>query len=150
MARTDGSSLAEKKKLYVGCALTGAPETFTDAVEATKEELSKDWAIMQFLGTTAGTEIDVYEKDIIENVSGCDAFLGVLDETAFGLGFETRDALEKNKRVLLVANSASRVTRLALALPHFFPEQLSLRRYEDMVQDVPEMAREEFADILSA
>src|ERR1017187_4923964 len=132
MAQSDGLTVVEKKKLYVGCALTGAPKSFTDAVEATKAGLSLDWSVLEFLGTTAGTEIDVYERDINENVTECDAFLGVLDETAFGLGFETRDALEKNKRVLLVAHAASRITRLALALPHFFPDQLSLRRYEDM------------------
>ncbi len=69
-------TVPDKKKLYVGCGLTLAPQTFKDQVEELKEELSKDWEVMQFLGTKAGTEVDVYQVDIIDNVGGCDVFFG--------------------------------------------------------------------------
>lgn len=89
MVNNDSFSVVEKKKLYVSCGLTLAPQEFKDKVERTKEKLGVDWDVMQFLGTTAGTEIDVYEVDINQNVGGCDAFVGVMDEPSWGLGYET-------------------------------------------------------------
>jgi hypothetical protein len=144
---SENLTVIEKKKLYVGCGLTLAPQEFKDEVEELKAELARDWSVLQFLGTTAGTEIDVYEKDIIENVGGCDAFVGVMDEPSWGLGWETREAVLQAKPSLLVAHIGSRITRLALGAPHFNPI-LSFRRYENLVQDVPEIVREEFAEVL--
>lgn len=143
----DRLTKVEKKKLYVGCGLTQAPQEFKNEVERTKEELAEDWEIMQFQGTTAGSEIDVYEVDIIRNVGGCDAFVGIMDEPSWGLGFETHEAINKSKPTLLVAHVASKITRLALGAPHFV--NMSFRRYEDMVQNVPDIVREEFATVLS-
>ena len=117
-----------------------------DEVERTKDALGADWEVMQFLGTTAGTEVDVYEVDINQNVGGCDAFVGVMDEPSWGLGFETREALLKGKPALLVAHVFSRVTRLALGATHF--HDLSFRTYENMELDVPEIVREEFGSVL--
>ena len=140
-------TVVEKKKLYVGCGLTLAPQEFKDEVERTKEELGRDWEVMQFLGTTAGTEVDVYEVDIIRNVGGCDAFVGVMDEPSWGLGWESREAVMQGKPTLLVAHAASKITRLALGAPHFV--DIGFRRYEDMVGDVPGIVREEFAEVLN-
>ncbi|HSX53164.1 MAG TPA: hypothetical protein VLF90_02220 [Patescibacteria group bacterium] len=147
MAAQENLKIVEKKKLYVGCGLTLAPQAFKDEVERTKEELGRDWEVMQFLGTTAGTEVDVYEVDIIRNVGNCDAFVGVMDEPSWGLGWESHEAVEKGKPTLLVAHVASKITRLALGAPHFV--DMSFRRYEDMIRDVPEIVREEFAGILN-
>jgi hypothetical protein len=144
----EGLTVVEKKKLYVGCGLTLAPQEFKDEVEELKSELARDWDIMQFLGTTAGTEVDVYRVDILENVGGCDAFVGVMDEPSWGLGWESREAVLLQKPALLVANSTSKITRLALGAPHF--TDLQFRRYEDMVRDVPEIVREEFAAVLNS
>lgn len=135
------------RKLYVGCGLTHAPQEFKDDVEALKDRLAEEWEVMQFLGTTAGTEIDVYQRDIVENVGECDAFLGIVDEPSWGLGWESREAVMLGKPALLVAHAASKVTRLALGAPHFV--DISFRRYENLVQDVPGIVREEFAHVLS-
>lgn len=133
----------EKKKLYVGCGLTLAPQAFKDQVEELKEELAKDWEVMQFLGTKADTEVDVYQVDIIDNVGGCDAFLGIMDEPSWGLGYETREALLQAKPALLVAHVGSIVTRLALGATHF--TGLRFERYENVVADVPAIAMEGLA-----
>ena len=130
-----GLTVPDKKRLYVGCGLTLAPQAFIDQVEELKEELSKYWEVMQFLGTKAGTEVDVYQVDIINNVGGCDAFLGIMDEPSWGLGYETREALLQAKPTLLVAHVGSTVTRLALGATHF--TNLQFKRYEDMVAEVP-------------
>lgn len=146
MASQECLTIVKKKKLYVGCGLTLAPQQFKDEVERTKEELDEDWEVMQFLGTTAGTEVDVYQVDIVQNVGGCDAFVGIMDEPSWGLGYETHEAIDKGKPTLLVAHAASKITRLALGAPHFV--DISFRRYEDMVRDAPDIAREEFAAVL--
>lgn len=136
-----------KKRLYVGCGLTHAPHKFKDSVEKLKERLSEQWEVMQFLGLSAGTEIDVYRVDILENVGSCDAFLAIVDEPAWGLGWETREAVMRNKPTLLVAHTDSTITRLALALPHYFPNTVHVKRYKDMVNDVPALVAEAFSGV---
>jgi len=54
--------------------------------------------------------------------------------------------LVQHKPTLLVAHAASKITRLALGAPYF--TDLAFRRYDDMVQDVPGIVREEFANVL--
>jgi hypothetical protein len=128
--------MAKKPELYVGCGLTLASEEFKNSVEELKERLSDEWEIMQFLGLVAGTAEDVYQKDIIENVGGCDAFLGVCDEPSIGLGWELGEATRLLKPTLAVAHIGSKVTRMVLGAPAFNPT-LQFERYEDMVEDVP-------------
>lgn len=136
-----------KPKLYVGCGLTDAPAAFTDEVEATKAVLGRDWDVMQFLGVKDGTEKDVYEQDILVNVATCDAFLGIVDEKSFGLGYETAKADERGIPVVLAAHEDSKITRLALGIP-FWVSNVVFVRYVDMVNDVPELAREHLAPAL--
>lgn len=138
--------MAEKKKLYVGCGLTQASENFKDQVEELKDRLSTDWEVMQFLGLVAGSSADVYQRDIVENVGGCDAFLGVCDEPSIGLGWELREAIILGKPTLGVAHVGSKVTRLVLGAP-MFNSNFTFRRYERMVEDVPAIIAEEFTVI---
>ena len=133
-----------KKKLYVVCGLTQASEEFKDQVEALKARLGTEWEIMEFLGLVAGNEADVYQRDIIDNVGGCDAFLGVFDEPSIGLGWELRESIGLGKPTLGVAHVDSKVTRLILGAPAFNPN-FKFRRYENMVEDVPPIVVEEFA-----
>lgn len=139
----------EVPKLYVGCGLTHAPQSFKDEVEATKEILGQDWDVMQFLGTTAGTESDVYEQDIIVNVGTCDAFVGIVDENSFGLGYETSRADARGIPVMLAAHTESKITRLALGIPFWLPNVVFVR-YESMVDDVPGLVQEHLAPALAA
>jgi hypothetical protein len=135
----------EKRKLYVGCGLTHAPQTFRDSVEQLKEVLANEWKVMQFLGTSAGTAADVYEMDILTNVHGCDAFLGIVDMPSTGLGWEANEAIRLGKPALLVAHAATTVTRLVLGATHF--TDLRFARYNNMVQDVPAIVRATFAGV---
>ncbi len=147
MSGIERGSNSERKKLYVGCALSLAPEPFKNEVEQLKERLRKDWDVMEFLGLVDGTEVDVYETDIILNVGNCDAFIGICDEPSLGLGWEMSRATVLEKPTLAVAHVGSRVTRLVLGAPAFNPT-MTFRQYEDMVADVPPMALEAFAHIL--
>jgi hypothetical protein len=139
----------EKKKLYVGCGLTLASQEFKDQVEVLKSELSQDWNVLEFLGLVAGTAADVYERDIIENVGGCDAFVAIADEPSTGLGYELAIAGELHRKpTLAVAHVNSVITRLVKGSPFFNPN-VSFKTYEDMIADVPELVRVEFAPVLN-
>jgi hypothetical protein len=133
----------ENPELYVGCGLTLASEEFKAQVEELKVRLSEEWEIMQFLGLVAGSAEDVYRKDIIENVGGSKAFLGVCDEPSIGLGWELCEATRLQKPTLAVAHVGSKVTRMVLGAPAFNPT-MTFRRYENMVEDVPAIVLEEF------
>src|SRR5688572_14440456 len=104
MSSPDLLSVVEKKKLYVGCGLTLAPERFKEDVELLKNELRHDWDVLEFLGLVTGNAADVYQRDIVENVGACEAFIAVVDEPSIGLGYELAIATEKlGKPVLATA-----------------------------------------------
>ncbi len=123
-------------QLYVGCGLTLASEAFKERVENLKDRLRDDWEVMEFLGVVAGTAADVYRVDILENVDGCDAFLGICDEPSIGLGWEMGRAALIQKPVLAVAHADSKVTRMVLGAPDF-NQTMEFQRYNDLIQDVP-------------
>lgn len=132
----------EKRKLYVGCSLTHAPESFRNDVEHVKETLSKDWEVMQFLGLTAGTAADVYNYDIRNNVATCGAFLAIVDLPSLGLGYEIGAAVERyNKPILLTAHRDAKVSRLIIGITEEHPT-VSFAPYENMLTDVPMLVRQ--------
>ena len=149
-ASSQNIHVSKRKRLYVGCGLTLASQAFKDDVELLKGELRKEWDVLEFLGLTAGTAADVYRRDIVENVGGCDAFIAVADEPSIGLGYELAMATEKyRKPVLATAHVGSKITRMLLGAAEVH-ENMLYRPYENMINDVPEIARDVFADILSA
>lgn len=138
----------EKKKLYVGCGLTLAPQEFKDRVANLKTELGRDWDVLEFFGLVAGTAADVYQRDIVENVGNCDAFVAIADEPSIGLGYELAIAAEQcRKPVLATAHVSSKVTRMLLGAAEVH-SNMEFIPYEDMVADVPEIVRFHFAPVL--
>jgi hypothetical protein len=141
---------AEKKKLYVGCGLTLASQEFKDHVEVLKSELRRDWDVLEFLGLVAGTAADVYQRDIIENVGSCDAFVAIADEPSIGLGYELAIAVEQHQKpVLATAHVNSKVTRMLLGAAEIHPN-MAFEPYEDMIADVPGLIRMQFASVLES
>lgn len=138
-----------KPSLYVGCSLTHAKESFVDKVTETKQTLGSDWHVMEFLGLVGGTPADVYKQDIITNVGTCDAFVGIIDEPSWGLGYETSKAGDRGVPVMLAHHVDSKVTRLALGAEVYVPN-LIVVQYQDMASDVPELARERLLPLLAA
>lgn len=133
-----------KRKLYVGCGLTHAPVEFRDQVEFLKRALGQDWVIMDFLGLTDGAAIDVYRRDIIENVGGCDAFVAIADEPSIGLGYEIAIAVEQlHKPVLVVAHVDTKLTRMIHGATSMHPN-MAFVTYSDMVIDVPRLVNTHF------
>lgn len=143
----EGLWTAEKPKLYVGCALTDAPQAFKDDVEATKDGLGADWRVLKFLGLVSGTTADVYRRDL-GNVDECDAFLAITDYPSTGLGMEIGRAAETGTPTLLVARASARVTRMVLGASALVPG-FKFERYENMRADLPGLVNQAFARILN-
>lgn len=106
-----------KKKIYIGCALTHAPEEFKAEIEELKSELRKDYEVLDFVGLEKGTAQDVFEWDT-KCVKTCDLFVADCTYPAIGLGVEIGVALENNKNLLLIAQTQAKVTRQVLGINH--------------------------------
>jgi len=132
------------KKLYVGCALTHASEEFKAGVESVKDELRKDFEVLDFLGLVAGTAQDVYQWDIHNCVEKCDIFVAITDHPSLGLGYEMATAVEKlGKPTLALAHTDAKIGRIVLGIeqPHY-----SFERYNSL-SDIPRLVKA-FADKL--
>lgn len=124
-------------KLYVGCALTDAPEDFKQSVEDFKGLLREaGYEVFDFVGLVAGTVRDVYDWNIQHCVGECDAFIGICDFPSIGLGFETSQALTQEKPILLVAHNDTKVTRMVLGAAEAEPT-LSFERYNTLEEVLP-------------
>jgi hypothetical protein len=118
-----------RKKLYVGCSLTSAPEEFRAAVENLKDELrAQGHEVFDFVGLVNGTPADVYNWDIGHCVRDCDALIAICDLPSIGLGFELNEAIRLKKPVLAMAQDDALVTRLLLGATEVEPN-LQFVRY---------------------
>ena len=116
-----------KKKIYIGCSLTQAPEEFKEAIESLKDNLRADYEILDFIGLVNGTPQDVFVWDL-KCVRTCDLFVADCTHPAIGLGMEIGIALENNKPILIVAEENAKVTRIVLGINH---PKTSLKTYKD-------------------
>lgn len=117
-------------KVYVGCALTHAPESFKLAVEELKKKLGEvpGVQVLQFLGLVDGTSRDVYIHDIIECVGMCDIMFAICDYASIGLGWEMATQVGRGKRLLAFGHREAKITRLILDPPI---TRYSFHRYDD-------------------
>ena len=124
-------------KIYVGCALTGAPQEFVDKVELLKALLREEgYEVPDFLGLVKGTAQDVYEVDIWQRVAECDLLVAICDVPSIGLGWEMATAVEKRRKpVLAVAHKDTRITRLIIGAEGERNPLYRFRRY-DKIEDV--------------
>lgn len=125
-----------KLKLYVGCALTEAPPEFRDDIVQLKEVLKKDYDVLEFLGLTAGTAEDVFQRDINENVANCDLLLIVGDHASWGAAIELTFGTAIHKKPVLFVRKNRKLTRIIPGMASFFPN-LRYEFYDDLLRDVP-------------
>ena len=125
-----------RKKLYIGCSLTQAPETFKNNVSEFKDGLRQQYEVFDFVGLTGGTEADVYNWDIGHCVRDCDGFVAICDYPSIGLGWELGEANKLDKPILAVAHERSSVTRLVLGAAAVEPN-ICFERYNDLAEVTP-------------
>lgn len=87
-------------KIYVGCALSGAPPEFVARVQMFKKALrARDFEVINWYGDDGrphpemGGRGVVYDHDIWKGVGGCDLFVVIADEPSTGLGIELGAAI---------------------------------------------------------
>jgi hypothetical protein len=128
---------SSKIQLYVGCALTDAPEEFKDGVEKLKLSLRMEgFEVFDFVGLVKGTPADVYNWDIKNCVKKCDAIIVVCDYPSIGLGYELNEAIRLKKPALALAHTESKVTRLILGAAEIEPN-LRFERYPKLSGVIP-------------
>ena len=137
-----------KWSLYVGCGLTHAPKAFRQEVTDTKTALRARWDVKDFKGLGEAEPGEVYDIDIIENVGTCDAFVGIMDEPSWGLGFETAMAAAREVPIMLAHHESTRITRLATDAA-LRVQNLVVVQYVDMVSDVPALADQHLVPMLT-
>jgi hypothetical protein len=139
--------VSKQLKLYVGCALTEAPPEFRDKVTELKAALRAIWnpdtqgpkyEVFEFLGLTAGTPRDVFQKDINENVAKCDLLLIVGDYASWGAAIELTVGTMIHQKPVLFVKPGTKLTRIIPGMAEFFPN-LKYEFYEDMLRDVPKL-----------
>jgi len=136
--------MSPSKKIYIGCALTSAPDTFKAAVKTIKADLRPEFEVFDFVGLVDGTPADVYHWDIQRCVAECDLFVAICDYPAIGLGYELGYAVEKlAKPTLALAHKDAHITRLVLGVDAPF---YSFKRYES-IEAVPGLIRKYFSEI---
>lgn len=125
-------------KIYVGCALTHAPESFKQDIEDIKAALRAEHEILDFIGAGPGEPRDVYLWDIGQCVAHCDMMIAICDLPSLGLGYEMGFAIEKlNKPTLIVAHKDAIVTRLIRGIEK---ENVAFERYSHM-SEIPGFVR---------
>lgn len=110
------------KKLYIGCALTHAPEEFRTMIWDLRERFrSHGFDILEFGWKNGGTlpGVNVYEHDM-SKLDEADIFVAVCDYVSIGLGMELEHFSEqsrdpKNSRTIKVF--LKRGTRLTKIVP---------------------------------
>lgn len=106
-----------KYQVYVGCALTTAPQSFRDTVAAFKIALAavrdskREFEILEFVGLENGTAQEVYDHDL-GNVEQCHVMIAFVEEPSIGLGIELATAIRLEKPILCLHRPESRVTRM--------------------------------------
>ncbi|MDO8591902.1 MAG: hypothetical protein Q7R60_03215 [bacterium] len=126
-----------KKRLYIGCALTEAPQDFKNAVEQLKKGLrAEGYEVFDFVGLIAGTPVDVFNWDIGHCVKDCEALIAICDYPSIGLGYELAEAVRLKKPILALAHRDSRVTRLVLGAAEVLPS-FSFQRYDELKGVLP-------------
>lgn len=119
------------KKLYVGMALTEAPEEFRGAFQAEiKKGLSTlEVEILDFIGLENGTEVDVYNHDrtCTERADLC---VFIVDHPSIGLGMEIAFREVSNQPYMVFAKEGKRVTRMLTGM--LKKKVLPLHRYHEV------------------
>lgn len=131
-------------KLYIGCSLNGAPETFVENVKNVKDLLRSDFEVLDFVGLNYKSTTQVYKWDIEHCVRSCDLFVAICDERSTGLGWELCEAVHLGTPILAVAHKDTKVSGLVLGAAEL-KSNMTFTRY-DSLKELPALVRQHFAN----
>lgn len=111
-------------KVYVGCALTHAPESYRQMIAAFKDELRKVSRIEVLDFVTANSILEtpdpvgIYHNDIHACVGSADAFIADVTLPSLGLGWKLGTAIEKHSILtMMCAQKDAKISNLVLGAP---------------------------------
>lgn len=138
----------QKKKVYVGCALTQVPLYLMEyVINELRTKLGEKYEVLEFVGLTEGTPEDVFIRDS-DCVIDCDLFVAICDYPSLGLGIELGIAYATQKATLALANTnTEKVSRMAQGIRARNPNFV-FKRYGSF-SEIPELVDEAFATIPS-
>lgn len=118
------------KKVYIGMALTEAPDWFREGFQnRLKDGLRAEGIeILDFLGLVVGDESNVYRHDR-EGAERADLAIFIVDYPSTGMGMEIVLRFVSNKPMLLFAQREKRVTRMLTGFASV--EDVEFTRYVD-------------------
>jgi len=122
-----------KYKIYVGCALSGAPQGFRDGVAKIKADLrTRGFDVLEFawVGDKPKEGVNVYEYDIL-NVDRCDLLVAICTLPSIGLGMELQRAIELGRPILAFAECGFYVSKIVVDMLEKYG-QPRIFRYEDL------------------
>jgi hypothetical protein len=134
----------KKIKIYVGCALTHAPEEYKQSIYALKEHLRNlsGVEILDFVTPLNGekqTSMDsaeVYNNDIHSCVANANLFIAEITHPSTGLGWELGTAVEKHRtQTIMCAQKDVLVSRLPLGSA-VMNEHATVHRYEKSIMEL--------------
>jgi hypothetical protein len=125
-----------KVKLYIGCALFNAPETFVQQIAALKDSLRAEYEILDFAWPPPKSMAHVYRWDIEHCVRSCDLFVAICNEPSLGLGWELCEAVHLGTPILAVAHTDAKVSGLVRGAAEV-KSNMTFVRYNDLPKELP-------------
>ncbi len=125
------------KKVYFGCSLQHASQEYIDDVYKLREELKKDFEILEFLGLNNGTDAAVFLHDT-SNVTKCDLLIAEVSLPSTGLGYEIGLADSLKKQIVAIAHKDAKVSAMVKGNP-----RITFIQYDD-VQKVIEILKRDY------
>jgi hypothetical protein len=143
----------KKLKVYVGCALTHAPEEYRQMIADFKNELRKaGWIeVLDFVTANSVLElpdpVHIYHNDIHECVGYADAFIADVTLPSLGLGWELGTAIEKHAiPTFMCAREGVKISNLVLGAPGK-NTHTTLIRYKETIHEFLPKFLEEFKQL---
>ena|SRR3989344_6979386 len=98
-------------KIYIASALTFATDEHKILIQKLRDELQKNYEILDYFGLGPGEPRDIYLHDI-KCIKKCDLLLAECSEKSLGTGYEIGYALTLGKKVLACSNKVAKVGRM--------------------------------------
>lgn len=131
-----------RPRVYIGCSLNGAPNTFIKDVAKLKSLLSDNYDILEFIGLEYKSVAQVYKWDIEYCVRTCDLFVAICDERSTGLGWELCEAIHLGTPVLAVAKMKAKVSGVVLGAAEL-KSTMVFKRYNSLLNELPKLIKKE-------
>ncbi|MFA5888923.1 MAG: nucleoside 2-deoxyribosyltransferase [Candidatus Paceibacterota bacterium] len=101
------------EKVYLGCSLTGAPESFKSEVKDLIFLLEKSYTVLPFFSFTnkiAKNNREVFEFDM-NQIKEADFMIAICSHPSTGMGYEIKETLSQGKKVFAFAKDGDGVSK---------------------------------------